>query len=276
MKKLCMILSLSLALTQSVSEENEEEMIVISERVGDSIDLRERNYYNFLPSVKGYKSARFLRLSDERYVIEVTYEKDDEEKVMRIDQSKEDIEKIRYQIDRYEEIMYLREPGVHGLRVPKSKTAAVMWSVGATIIPSALGILLTWSDEGASDWRTPCGWTMIIGGPIIGPSAGHFYAEQWFHGVKTAGARLALGGTGCISSIVLAILIVKGVDPEDLDEWAISAIPTGLACIAVIGHGVYDIITVPRSVRKYNEKLQLGPEINLKEKRYGIGVVYRF
>jgi hypothetical protein len=160
-------------------------------------------------------------------------------------------------------------PPIKGL---KSETAAVWWSIGATFVPSGAGALLIGlGEEGI-------GAGMIITSFMIGPSAGHFYAEQWGKGLKTTGIRLGIGAVGCASTIILAALTVRSLDPEYADEMFISLIPTAAASVAVIVYGIYDITTTPASVRKYNEqlKLQIRPELDLREKKFGFGLVYHF
>jgi len=271
-----LVLLIGLFFGDIIWAEVNEKVVIISDKIGELIDIQEREYYNILPAIKNFKSAVFLQLPDSSYILEVKYEKDGEKKILRIKQTEEDIEKIRYYIEHYEEIIELKRLNVQKTGELKSKTAAVLWSIGVTTIAPALGILLDWSDERRGDWRTPCGWIGILGGFILGPSTGHFYAEQWGRGLKTVGIRVGIGVAGITGTSILGMLIVEGIDPEDFPEIMISLIPTALAAAAIVGHGVYDITTTPESVRRYNEKVQLKPEINLKEKRCGLGIVYRF
>jgi hypothetical protein len=75
--------------------EDQEKVIVISDKVGEVIDAQEQKQYNILPAVKNFKSAVFLRLPDGGYVLEVRYEKDGGEKQMRISQTLDDLNTMR-------------------------------------------------------------------------------------------------------------------------------------------------------------------------------------
>ena len=84
------------------------------------------------------------------------------------------------------------------------------------------------------------------------------------------------------ATILGTILLAREAAREFHDSWEIGK-GMGIAAITFGGGlivcGVITLIDwslVPSSVRKYNERLQIKPEIDLKEKRYGIGFVYRF
>lgn len=64
--------------------EEQEKVIVISEKVGEVIDKEEREQYKLFPQIKGFKSAVILQLADDGFVAEVTYEEEGEEKIRRI------------------------------------------------------------------------------------------------------------------------------------------------------------------------------------------------
>ncbi len=152
----------------------------------------------------------------------------------------------------------------------KSENMAVYLSVVSTIVPIGAGIALrTQEPEGL-------GAGLIISGLLIGPSAGHFYAQQWGQGFKTIGVRVGLGFGVLLTSATIAS---KFIDPtEDIISNVAAASCLAIAGVAVAAHGIYDITTTPKSVRKYNEKLnpELKPEINLRDQRYSLGLVYRF
>ncbi|HET9707110.1 MAG TPA: hypothetical protein VFP39_02270 [Gemmatimonadales bacterium] len=73
----------------------------------------------------------------------------------------------------------------------KSPTTGLLLSLGSTTIPAGVGIL-TSSTGGA--------W-MFLGGIVVGPSVGHFYAGQVARGLGTAGLRAGIAAVG-ISSLV--------------------------------------------------------------------------
>ncbi|MCH7754565.1 hypothetical protein IH970_05525 [candidate division KSB1 bacterium] len=72
----------------------------------------------------------------------------------------------------------------------KSPTTALLWSLGATLIPTAAGIGFAQNPPtGAAILAA----ILISSGVIIGPSTGHWYAKQKKRAVVTAGLRLGLG-----------------------------------------------------------------------------------
>lgn len=91
---LCILL-IELLLTDVLWAENQEKVIVISDKIGELIDVHEREQYNILPAIENFKSAVFLQLPDSSYVLEVTYEQDGKEKTMRISQTFDDLNKMR-------------------------------------------------------------------------------------------------------------------------------------------------------------------------------------
>ena len=88
------------------AQEEEGEIVIISERVGEKIDLEERNKYNLFPAIKGFQSAVLLNLLDGSYVLKIIYldETTGEEKVKRIPRSEWNIKRYRDIIDHFEEI----------------------------------------------------------------------------------------------------------------------------------------------------------------------------
>ncbi len=151
------------------------------------------------------------------------------------------------------------------IAMPKSEVVARNMSISATVIPCVLSLIVS-SDDDARFW-------LSLSGLVIGPSVGHFYAEQWSRGFTTAGIRLGLG-------VVTVYTVATALGPgEDMwDAFGNIVLATGAAGIAIISHAMWDIAQTEKSVRKYNEriKFEVQPEIDLQEGKYGIGVVYRF
>lgn len=78
------------------------EMIVIHERVGNSIDLEEKLMYGLFPEIIEFKNAVIYKGDHESYILEITI-LDDESGVTRIDRkslSSKQLDKIRKTIDR--------------------------------------------------------------------------------------------------------------------------------------------------------------------------------
>lgn len=97
-------------------------------------------------------------------------------------------------------------PGVHGLRrrAPprgvKSPASATLWSLGATLIPSGLGLAIGggggWNDNQTTLWIGVAG---LASGWLFGPGAGHWYAEQHGRAWTTTGLRLGLTVLGLLA-----------------------------------------------------------------------------
>lgn len=121
-----------------------------------------------------------------------------------------------------------------------------------------------------------CWFSAEIGSPelfvislVLLPSAGHYYARQVTPACIFTGARTAV--------VVGGLLLMEEAFQEDPSAAGLVVTPVALgvfAACAIIS--VIDWALVPTSVQRYNESLQLKPEIDLNEKSYGIGFVYRF
>jgi hypothetical protein len=83
------------------SQENKEELIVISERVGAVLDLEERNTCGLFPTINGFKSATLVKFSNGKYFLKVAYQDETtkEEKEIRYPQNESTIEEFRKQIE---------------------------------------------------------------------------------------------------------------------------------------------------------------------------------
>lgn len=160
-------------------------------------------------------------------------------------------------------ILVLLSAGTNFLEAQQKSTAlALGLSIGVPVV----GCLTTAALEA---WMP----FMII--LAIGPSAGHFYAEQWSTGFVFTGLRTATLGV----STILAISELLGTYGETGDPLfgflrGADVFAVGFTVCCVIA--VVDWAFVPSSVRKWNERLQFKPEIDLNKKRYGVGFVYRF
>jgi hypothetical protein len=122
------------------------------------------------------------------------------------------------------------------VKKPKSENTAILWSLGSTMIPVGLGYL-----KG--------NLLPVIPGIIIGPSVGHFYAEQWGRGIKSAAYRTIISGLG----IALSYGMVEGAFRENRREPLVAGIVViGATGTSLIISALYDIFTAPSSARKYN------------------------
>ena len=122
-------------------------------------------------------------------------------------------------------------------------------SIGVPAIAAGLGVITKFEP-------------LLVFGLGVGPSLGHFYAGQTLPGVIFASLCTASAGAFFLPDWDTGDVMAQG----------------GLLCIG-IGYCVFatiDLVLVPFSVRRYNKDLQIRPEIDLSEKRYGVGFVYHF
>lgn len=128
------------------------------------------------------------------------------------------------------------------------------------------------SSRGGEDF----GLSLAFAGLLLGPSAGHFYANQTGRGFKGIGIRLTIVlGTGYYMS-----KSAEGLHPDE------TVMIGGLGVLAggtlILIHGLYDMCIAPSSVRKYNESLMEGnslrlvPEVDPVNENYGLSIVYNF
>jgi hypothetical protein len=148
----------------------------------------------------------------------------------------------------------------------KSAETGVMLSSGATLIPVGIGLL-------TSGLKTKyVGPYIIIAGLAFGPDVGHFYAGQWGRGF------LGIGFRGAISGISMLLIAQASAIGEYTTAYKIFWIGAGV----VVAQIVWDIATVPNSVRRYNNSIQnpmkinFIPQLNIKRNIYGLKIVYNF
>jgi len=91
---------------QISAQEEKGEIIIISERVGEEIDIEEKEKYKLFQKIKGFQSAVYIKLPDNRYFLKITYldENTGEIKERLIQQSEVSIKIRGNYIDRLEEI----------------------------------------------------------------------------------------------------------------------------------------------------------------------------
>jgi len=150
----------------------------------------------------------------------------------------------------------------------KSVLPALCWSLGATIIPVAVGLNLGGLPGG----------TGIAFGLIAGPSFGHFYAQQWGRGYASTLTRIGLIGVG-IGLVYVTTSNDEGPLEEHFDE-ILGALT--IPYVAYLGTMLFDFLTLPNSVNKYNKaqektgKLHLNPMLDSQNKKYGLSLRYNF
>jgi hypothetical protein len=158
--------------------------------------------------------------------------------------------------------------------MPVSKSKAKLWSIGATLGPMIAGggLLYASFGEGSDNFVI---WGLAVGsaGLVFGPGAGHAYAKQWGQTLK--GTAIRVGGGG---------FFVWGLATLDIFGRA-DGPPSGLFMMVgsstVIISAIYDLITVGRSVDKYNHShgfsyLQLSPTYFANHKAPGMMLTISF
>ena len=103
--KLLFISIVHFSFNQPYAQE-EGEIIIISERAGKEIDQEERDKFKLSQGLKGFQSAVYLKLPDNRYILKITYldEKTGELKIEHIQESELSMKNRRNYIDYFEEI----------------------------------------------------------------------------------------------------------------------------------------------------------------------------
>jgi hypothetical protein len=138
----------------------------------------------------------------------------------------------------------------------KSLMAAYAISVGATSGPCLLGVLVA-GDDAHGSTATAAG-IVALGGLVLGPSAGHWYAGETI----TTGLELRLGSAALFATAAIA-------DPHLAHTGTYFAI-AGAAGLYASGFA-WDALTLPRAVHRANHPA-LVPVIAPG----GVGVAGRF
>jgi len=124
----------------------------------------------------------------------------------------------------------------------KSESTALRLSMLGTGLPLGTGVLVA-GDAGA--------W-IFLGGAVLGPSLGHFYAER---------PGRALIGVGIRSAAIVGLAAAIGSSWEDESGGAAAL---GIGCLMVgTASIITDIAEAPRSARKHNA--------GVGERRFSVG-----
>lgn len=94
------------SLGQLSAQEEDGEIIIISDRVGKEIDQEEREQFKLFEGIKGFQSAVYIKPPYGKYISEIAYI-DETTKGLRIDRTQQSEASIRmrgYYVDHFEEI----------------------------------------------------------------------------------------------------------------------------------------------------------------------------
>lgn len=234
---LLVILVFSLALNPfsacRVNAQDERAVIEISERVGDTITIDDRNYFNLFPDINGFQSAVFLRQSDGSLLIEITYRENEQElkKIQEI--SEPEMRRIGEYIDHYEEIqdgkldfpysttIPLYQPEILAEKPPPLRPALVagelavgtLGALGGGLIGIKTGLLIIGDD----DWEknlTSVAIGYFVGSTLVS-SAGVYLVgvlnnEYGSFGLTYLGSALGL---------FIGAMVVVAIPPIDDEEF---------------------------------------------------------
>jgi len=133
----------------------------------------------------------------------------------------------------------------------KSKLLAVGIAVGATAVPLILGEAAAAQATASSNSfeEPPKGATsllaqgLVIGGLVLGPSAGYLYVGDWKYAAIAAGGKASLFGLGLLAQAV------RGQGAPDNDFVAM------LPALAIFLWDVVDFVLLPSAVQSHNESL---------------------
>jgi hypothetical protein len=102
-----------------------------------------------------------------------------------------------------------------------------------------------------------------LGSLAIGPSAGHFYAHQWWRGAGFVCMRTALG----------FYALARGLGDRDQPTDDLTKILMASTLFVTIA----DIASAPNSVHKYNRAYssRITPQLNLKKRHINLSLTCR-
>jgi hypothetical protein len=142
----------------------------------------------------------------------------------------------------------------------KSPSRAQLYSLGGTLVPVVLGAGM---NKEMDDVRVP----LLAAGILVGPSAGHFYAENTTQALTGIGLRL--GGVA---------IGFRGLLENPLGEGGEGLILVG--GLTILTSGVYDIFTAGGAARDYNEthglKAHVGPAVGPQGEQVGLSLQVQF
>ncbi|MFQ6673805.1 MAG: hypothetical protein ACE5GH_03335 [Fidelibacterota bacterium] len=80
------------------------EIIVLSRKVGTTVDAEEKDILGLFPGVEGFESAQFFKLDGDRYVARIVTLDHTRRRMTKKHYTWKQIQRMKYQVDRYPEI----------------------------------------------------------------------------------------------------------------------------------------------------------------------------
>lgn len=132
----------------------------------------------------------------------------------------------------------------------KSRGRALAYSFGATILPLIAAATLENADASIRSPGVVAG--LFVGGIVVGPSVGHWYAEA--HDRVRVGV-LTRGIAGAVGTLGLLAFAADALDFED-EQSPAGTVGVGLAVaggLTVMGSVLFDVLTAPQSATAFND-----------------------
>jgi len=138
-------------------------------------------------------------------------------------------------------ISFFSPAGAEGLAPGmKSESGAVLYSFAGTAVPVGVGVLAASSEGGGA-----AGGVLIVGGYLLGPSCGHFYAGR---------PGRALAGVGIRTVALVGLGAAIAVAWNENDNTGASVLGTASMVLGLTSV-VVDMAGAAKSARIHNAKL---------------------
>lgn len=183
---------------------------------------------------------------------------------------------------------------VDTIRTPKRTDIAVFASVGSTLLPTAGGVTLinrvrdvpAYRRDETALWR---GVGSLAAGLVVGPSLGHFYAQNH----DQAWTGMAIRG-GAAASGMLALWAYpfqeeggntpgrasSGNEPAAANADGVLIWVMVASAAVLVSRSIYDLLSTPQAVLDYNAqpgvRAQITPHAALSGKRAGLTLRLQF
>lgn len=113
----------AMAQERLLQETEPGKVIVLSEKVGETIDLKERDYYGLFLSSKNFQSAVILQRPDSSFVVQITEENDGIKQLITQPIERKILDVLRQYIDNFENLSSVDKARLLGLEDEASRAA---------------------------------------------------------------------------------------------------------------------------------------------------------
>lgn len=138
------------------------------------------------------------------------------------------------------------------------KVTAVALSLGGTVLPLLAASAI--SDRSDNDENQGLVISLVLGGILLGPSAGQFYAHSPGLGLVGAGVR-GLGGYIALAGAAQAMAgfgcgMSFGGEPEECDEGGDGGGTILLGLLIYTGGSLFSLAAIPSAVDRQHQRMQ--------------------